>query len=260
MHGLPYWRLRVLLLLLRLHWRLFAPLRALPAVPEFSAWDIGLPDVPDAAHAGFRPQPVGLARRPQRASGAHRPTRLLLSLLGFTAFFWLDRLPGMLGAMAVLAFFWSAALPLVEALDFLSNHLREEGRATAVSACGDPTSKISLPSGGRRFSTMFTAGILWICWGVLAGIVVRPAGGAGRGPSSGRRRGAGDPAGTRVRGPLRQRLAMSGGPRRLYVFYSIHLANLGYSRTKWASRGPLGVVAEIGIFHRHAASDEALRQ
>ena len=66
---------------------------------------------------------------------ALRLPHVLAALLGFMAFFWLERLPGMLVAMAILAFFWSGALPLVETLTF--DHLREEhGRYSRIRLWG----------------------------------------------------------------------------------------------------------------------------
>jgi PPP family 3-phenylpropionic acid transporter len=48
----------------------------------------------------------------------------VLSLIGFSLFFAVRSFEAMLLAMALLAFFWSAALPLVETLTF--DHLREQ--------------------------------------------------------------------------------------------------------------------------------------
>lgn len=74
-----------------------------------------------------------LADRGQRRTAIVRLAGAV-SLAGFTCFFWLRELPGMLLAMAALAFFWSAALPLVETLTF--DHLRDSREITAECVCG----------------------------------------------------------------------------------------------------------------------------
>ena len=251
MHGLPYWRLSGYYFFYFAFIGAFSPYFGLYLQSlKFSAWDIGLLMSQMQLMRVFGPNLWGwLADR----SGRRVPiVRLasLLSLLGFTAFFWLDRLPGMLGAMAVLAFFWSAALPLVEALTF--DHLREEGAGySRVRLWGSIGFIVAVLGAGGVLDHVPAAGILWICWGVLAGIVVFALA-LPEAPAA-----VHHPEAPGVRAILREPrvqalfaacLAMSAAHGALYVFYSIHLANLGYSRTEVGILWSLGVVAEIGIF------------
>lgn len=136
MHPLPYWRLSGYYFFYFAFIGAFSPYFGLYLQSlNFSAWDIGLLMSQMQLMRLFGPNLWGWL-------ADHFGRRLLIvrlagaaGLAGFTAFFWLDKLPGMLLAMAVLAFFWSAALPLVETLTF--DHLREErGRYSRIRLWG----------------------------------------------------------------------------------------------------------------------------
>ena len=124
MHALPYWRLSGYYFFYFAFIGAFSPYFGLYLQSlNFSAWDIGLLMSQMQLMRLFGPNLWGwLADRFGRRMMIIR-LAALISLAGFSAFFWLDKLPGMLVAMAVLAFFWSAALPLVETLTF--DHLRQ---------------------------------------------------------------------------------------------------------------------------------------
>ena len=125
MHALPYWRLSGYYFFYFAFIGAFSPYFGLYLQSlGFSAWDIGLLMSQMQLMRLFGPNLWGwLADRCRRRVPIVRLAGVL-SLGGFTAFFWLERLPGLLVAMAILAFFWSAALPLVETLTF--DHLREQ--------------------------------------------------------------------------------------------------------------------------------------
>lgn len=251
MHGLPYWRLSGYYFFYFAFIGAFSPYFALYLQSlNFSAWDIGLlmsqmqlmrlfgPNLWGwlSDHFGHRVAIVRLAG--------------LVSLAGFSAFFWLDRLPGMLAAMAVLAFFWSAALPLVETLTL--DHLREErGRYSRIRVWGSVGFIAAVMGAGAILEAVPPAGILQVCWVILLGILacalVLPEAHA---PLMSQpappiaailRRGE-------VRALLAACFAMSAAHGAFYVFYSIHLAANGYGTTEIGLLWSLGVIAEIAVF------------
>ncbi len=251
MHFLPYWRLSGYYFFYFAFIGAFSPyfglyLQAL----NFSAWDIGLLMSQMQLMRVFGPNLWGwLADRSGRRVSIVR-LAALLGLAGFSAFFWLDRLPGMLAAMAVLAFFWSAALPLVEALTF--DHLRDEGvRYSRIRLWGSVGFIVAVLGAGAMLDRLPPVAVVWICWVILAGIVFF----AFTLPEAPPQRNVDGVesmrailAGSRVRALLAACLAMSAAHGALYVFYSIHLADHGYSRTAVGLLWSVGVIAEIGLF------------
>lgn len=216
----------------------------------FSAWDIGLLMSQMQLMRLVGPYVWGwLADRGRQRLSIIRLAGLL-SLLGFSAFFWLRALGGMMVAMAILAFFWSAALPLVEALTF--DHLRQQPqRYGRIRLWGSVGFIVAVQGTGYLLDQMPLSGVLWVCWGLLLGIWVLSWGlpeAARRGLSEGvfvvgdilRQR--------RVRGLLAACFCMSAAHGALYVFYSIHAAALGYSKAMVGMLWSLGVVAEILVF------------
>mgnify|MGYP001766442599 CR=1 FL=1 len=218
---------------------------------SFSAWDIGLlmsqmqlmrllgPYVWGwlADHFGRRLFIVRLAG--------------IASLAGFSCFFFLQQLNGMLVAMAILAFFWSAALPLVEALTF--DHLREStANYSRIRVWGSVGFIVAVLATGAALEFVAVSGILWVCWLILLGIfacamLIRdvPAAKAvcGRAGS--------------ILAVVKQKhvagffvacFAMSAAHGALYVFYSIHLAELGFGKAAVGAFWTLGVLSEIAVF------------
>lgn len=252
MGALPYWRLSGYYFFYFAFIGAFSPyftlyLQAL----DFSAWDIGLlmsqmqlmrllgPNLWGwiADHHGGRIFIIRLAG--------------IAGLAGFMAFFWVDRLPQMLVAMAVLAFFWSAALPLVEALTF--DHLREaRGRYGRIRLWGSIGFIAAVMGGGALLDHLPPAAVLWVCAGILGGLFLNalllpeathddvPAGPPGSISSLLRQ-----PA---VRALMLACFAMSAAHGGFYVFYSIHLSAHDYTRTGVGLLWSLGVVAEIVVF------------
>lgn len=251
MHPLPYWRLSGYYFFYFAFVGAFSPYFGLYLQSlNFSAWDIGLLMSQMQLMRLLGPNVWGwLADR-----GAKRIpiVRLagMVSLLGFSAFFWLDRLAGMMVAMAILAFFWSAALPLMEALTF--DHLRDQqGRYSRVRLWGSVGFIVAVMGTGRMLDWAPLSSVLWICWGILVGIV----GVALSVPDVSARKHPEDSPGLgdilrqpRVRALLGACFAMSAAHGAFYVFYSIHLADHGYSKTDVGLLWSLGVVAEIFVF------------
>ena len=251
MHPLPYWRLSGYYFFYFAFIGAFSPYFGLYLQSlNFSAWDIGLLMSQMQLMRLFGPNLWGwLADRFGRRMAIIRLAGLI-SLAGFTTFFWLDKLPGMLLAMAALAFFWSAALPLVEALTF--NHLREaSGQYSRIRVWGSIGFIIAVLATGALLDHVPVAMLLWICL-LLLGCILVMALVLPEAPAQ-------LIAGIQVdfRAVLRQRrvqalfaacFAMSAAHGALYVFYSIHLTEHDYNKTAVGLLWTLGVVAEILLF------------
>lgn len=251
MHALPYWRLSGYYFFYFAFIGAFSPYFGLYLQSlNFSAWDIGLLMSQMQLMRLFGPNIWGwIADRFGRRMLIIRLAGVI-ALAGFTAFFWLDRLPTMLVAMAVLAFFWSAALPLVETLTF--DHLREErGRYSRIRLWGSIGFIVAVMGTGALLDMAPPVGVLWVCWGILLGIMVL----AGVLPEvhEAPQVRDGQPIADILRQPKVKALmaacfAMSAAHGAFYVFYSIHLAGHGYSKTEVGGLWSLGVVAEIVVF------------
>lgn len=250
-HLLPYWRLSGYYFFYFAFIGAFSPYFGLYLQSlNFSAWDIGLLMSQMQLMRLFGPNLWGwLADRFGRRMAIIR-WAALISLAGFSAFFWLDKLTGMLAAMAILAFFWSAALPLVETLTF--DHLRDEReRYSRVRLWGSIGFIVAVMVTGAVLDWAPPVSVLWMCWGILLGIlavaIVLPeaplALHARETPSIGEilRQ-------PRVRALMAACFAMSAAHGAYYVFYSIHLSEHGYSKTEVGALWSLGVVAEIVVF------------
>lgn len=251
MHALPYWRLSSYYFFYFAFIGAFSPFFGLYLQSlKFSAWDIGLLMSQMQLMRLFGPNVWGWVVDRY----GHRLAVIRLAgavgLAGFLAFFWLDRLPGMLLAMAVLAFFWSAALPLVEALTF--DHLRQEpGRYSSIRVWGSVGFIVAVMVTGAVLDWAPPISILWVCTSILLGILAFAIGlpEAFHAPTERQAPGVREILrSSSVRGFLLACFAMSVAHGAYYVFYSIHLANHGYSKTSVGLLWSLGVLAEIGIF------------
>ena len=251
MHALPYWRLSGYYFFYFAFIGAFSPYFGLYLQSlNFSAWDIGLLMSQMQLMRLFGPNLWGwLADHFGRRMAIIR-FAAITSLLGFSTFFWLEKLPGMLLAMAVLAFFWSAALPLVETLTF--DHLRDErGRYSRVRLWGSIGFIVAVMLTGAVLDIAPPVGVLWVCWGILLGILalalIVPEAPLVAHPRDGQPIGEilGQP---RVKALMAACFAMSAAHGAFYVFYSIHLAAHGYSKTEVGALWSLGVLAEIAVF------------
>lgn len=174
----------------------------------------------------------------------------VVSLIGFSGFFFTTEYAGMFLAMAVMAFFWSATLPLVESLTFA--HLEGQvGRYGSIRSWGSVGFIVAVLGIGYLLDMIAQAAVLWVNAAVLAGIVACAA------LIPEKVSAAQDEAGGRLWEILRQRrvqvllaacFLMSAAHGALYVFYSIHLVAAGYDKALVGWMWTLGVVAEIGVF------------
>lgn len=214
-----------------------------------SAWEIGvLMSVPQvmrllapnlwgwlADHLGRRAAVVKLA-----AFG---------SVVGFCGFFFTRDYVPMLAAMTLVWFFWSAALPLVEAmtLDRLAGQTERYGRIRLWGSIGFIVSVLGL---GALLDRLPIAAVLWACLFILASVF---ASALTLGETRVGAGGTAPPVASQLRRPEVAALlvacffmSVAHGP--LYVFYSIHLVDHGYDKMAVGMLWSLGVVAEIIVF------------
>ncbi len=173
----------------------------------------------------------------------------LLSMVGFTGFFFTEAFWPLFAAMAAMSFFWSAVLPLVEALTL--GHLA--GRAELygrVRLWGSVGFIVAVLGAGAWLDRAPIASLLWIILALLVGIalcswLLGDASTGAVGPRLSLRGGLHRPE---VRALLAAGFFMSAAHGPLYVFYSIHLVEHGYDKTAVGVLWSLGVVAEIAVF------------
>jgi PPP family 3-phenylpropionic acid transporter len=251
MHALPYWRLSGYYFFYFAFIGAFSPYFGLYLQSlSFSAWDIGLLMSQMQLMRLFAPYLWGaLADRLAQRVAVVRLAGLL-SLLGFSTFFVVSGFVPMLMAMALLAFFWSAALPLVETLTF--DHLRAEpARYSRIRLWGSIGFIAAVMGTGALLDSVPLPGLLWVIVGTLGGILVYAWAVPEALPSESAE--AHPPVATiirqaRVRALFAACFAMSAAHGALYVFYSIHLSDHHYSKFLVGCLWSLGVVAEIVVF------------
>ncbi len=171
------------------------------------------------------------------------------SLVSFSVVFLTQEFLALLIGMAILHFFWSASLPLVEALTLGHLAARPEryGRIRLWGSVGFIAAVMGV---GLLLDSMPIGSQLWVCWALLLGTFVSTL------TLAEAREHAGKVAGP-ILDVLRQRkvaflfgagLLMTAAHGALYVFYSIHLVAHGYGKTLVGLLWTLGVVAEIVVF------------
>lgn len=192
-----------------------------------------------------------LAERNRRAAPVVRITTLLC-LLSFTAFFFSQDFQATFIAMALLAFFWSAALPLVEAmtLNQLSGQVAGYGRIRVWGSIGFV---VAVQGIGILLDTQSISSLLWVSLALLALLfactLTLQEAPTPHPPTPG--------STSSVRELLKHPqlppllwasflMAAAHGP--LYIFYSIHLINHHYAKSTIGALWSLGVIAEILVF------------
>lgn len=182
----------------------------------------------------------------------------LCACIGFTGFFLTDNFIQLFIPMTLMAFFWSAALPLVESLTF--SHLADEShRYSRIRVWGSVGFIVAVLLGGAALDYLPIGDVPAMVFVVLLGILVmafklpegRPLERTVNDASA-----AEVPLATlmsvlRVRQVWMLLLAcflMSSAHGVYYVFYSIHLDDLGYSKGMIGLLWSLGVLVEIGLF------------
>lgn len=174
----------------------------------------------------------------------------LASLAGFSLFFVTTRFEGLFIAMALMAFFWSAALPLVESVTFnhLGTQVHRYGRIRLWGSIGFIVTVLGI---GHALDFMPMDALLWMTVVVLLGIIVC----AFTLPDAGRpepQQAVGGLWSTiaqpRVRALLGACFFMSAAHGALYFFFPIYLVSHGYGKSMVGWMWTLGVLAEIAVF------------
>lgn len=186
--------------------------------------------------------------------GGHRLRIVRLSGLAgtvvFAAVFWSHSFAALFAVLLGMTFFWSAALPLIEATTL--SHLGDElGRYGRIRVWGSVGFILAVVGVGYLLDRMAPVALLWVILLLMTGMLLqamllqdRPVE-----PHPGDH----VPVWHIVRQPAviaiivaSACLAAAHGP--YYTFYTIHLVNHGYTKALAGWLWALGVVCEIGIF------------
>jgi len=174
----------------------------------------------------------------------------LMSLVGFGGFFLSTQFGGLLAAMALMAFFWSAALPLIEGLTFshLGVDMHRYGSIRVWGSCGFIVAVLGL---GQALDSVPIEAVLWVTATILAGILACSFTLPESAPPA-LERSSSSMLDTLRRPEVRAVLAacflMSAAHGALYVFYSIYLVDNAYDKALVGWMWTLGVAAEILVF------------
>ncbi|MBM4181363.1 MAG: MFS transporter [Betaproteobacteria bacterium] len=174
----------------------------------------------------------------------------LASLLTFVGVFWATSFWPLFVVMSLISFFWSASLPLVEAttLSHLGDRTDRYGRIRLWGSIGFIVVVVGL---GWALDHASIRLVPWVVLGLLVGIVLTSR----LIPEAEIATHAQDQP--PLRSVLRQPavlalfaaamlMAAAHGP--YYTFFTIHLVDVGYSKSLAGWLWALGVVCEIGIF------------
>jgi PPP family 3-phenylpropionic acid transporter len=248
---LPYWRLSAYYFFYFAFVGTFAPYFSLYLKSlSFSAWDIG---VLNSLMPVMRVAAPNLWSWLAERIGAQTPiVRLagLMSVVGFSLLFFTRSFAGVFFAMALMSFFWSAAIPLVDTLTLshLGSQAQRYGRIRLWGSIGFIVAVLAV---GAALDAMPIAGLLPMTMTTLVGIFVcallmpeapKPPHQSDHSPIADILRRA------EVRALFVACFFMSAAHGALYVFYSLFLVGNGYSTAAVGWLWTLGVLAEIGVF------------
>lgn len=174
----------------------------------------------------------------------------LLALGGFLLFFIARSFWALFAVMGLMSFFWSASLPLVEALTLrhLEGRPEQYGR---IRLWGSVGFIVAVLGTGTWLDAASMSSLLWVDAGLLGGVLL----------STGFLLDAPMPVSPRTAQSLRSGLMrpevlallaacffMAAAHSPFYVFFSIHLVDHGYDKTSVGALWSLGVIAEIVVF------------
>ena len=174
----------------------------------------------------------------------------VMSLVVFSAYFFTQSFVGVFFCQAILTFFWSASLPLVEALTL--GHLNPHAeKYSGIRVWGSIGFIVAVLGVGRLLDAYPVSALLDVCLLIMLGILGL-AMSLIEAPRLPAEAGTAAVAGVRAQGQLALLLVatflMSAAHGPLYVFFSIHLVDIGYDKTLVGGLWSLGVVAEIVVF------------
>ncbi|NBU59719.1 MAG: MFS transporter [Betaproteobacteria bacterium] len=173
----------------------------------------------------------------------------LAGMLVFLPVFWVRDFAGMFAVMLLIAFFWSASLPLVEAMTL--GHLGQEtARYGRIRLWGSIGFVLTVLGCGWWLDHASIDALPWLVLALLAGIAIF----AWRLPEAPRQS---HPDATPLRDLLRRPavwallgacalMSVAHGP--YYTLFSVYLAEHGYSKAAIGGLWAVGVVFEIAIF------------
>ncbi len=175
---------------------------------------------------------------------------VISSMLCFVGVFFGTTFAWLFVVMSLMSFFWSASLPLVEAmtLSHLGEHTHKYGRIRLWGSVGFICSVVGL---GYVLDFLPIRILLWAVLGMLMGLAVL----TWRMPEAAVVRHENDhvPVWHVVRRPevlafIAACFLMAAAHGPYYTFYSIYLVDHGYSKGAVGWLWALGVVCEIGVF------------
>ena len=248
---LPYWRLSAYYFFYFAFLGAFSPYFSLYLKSlGLSAWDIGvLMSLMQVMRVlapplwGALADRFGMRMPVVRAGGG-------LAALGFAGFLFTREFPGLFGVMAVMAFFWAASLPLVEAVTL--GHLQgKPGRYGRVRLWGSIGFIVTVLGCGALLDQLPVSAL------VVIGLVIQVAVftcslAVPEAPAQ-----VHEADHLHIWEVLRQKevlrlmlacLFMAAAHAALYIFYSLYLVEHGYSKWLVGWLWSLGVIVEIGVF------------
>lgn len=215
-----------------------------------SAWDIGVLMSLMPLMRMLAPAFWGwLADRLGRKTALIR-NALVASVIAFAGFLLTRDFLYLALTMAVMSCFWSASLPLLEALTL--GHLRQQmERYGRIRLWGSVGFIVAVQGVGLLLDALPLISIPWTCLGLLGGALLITMGLPESEPvavdhgSGGLREVLAQPA---VIALLAAGFMMSVAHAPLYTFLSIHLVDVGYGKAAIGGLWSLGVMAEIVVF------------
>lgn len=172
------------------------------------------------------------------------------TLVAFAGALWTSDFWGIFVVITVFAFFGSASLPLVEALTLahLQHRVERYGRIRLWGSIGFI---LAVQGVGLLLDWIALSSLVWICLAILGATLISSFRLTEAPILSGHVPAGGLTGGFLNRGMLALLAAcfmMSAAHSPLYVFYSIHLVDHGYTKSAVGALWALGVVAEILVF------------
>ncbi len=174
----------------------------------------------------------------------------LASGVGFAGLYCTESFVGVFLCLALMSFFWTAALPLVEALTLAHLH-RQAERYGGIRIWGSIGFIVSVLGVGAMLDAYPLPSLLYVESLLLCGVFAcalalvepprRAPVAAADGLAAGARR-------RKLIALLAASFLMAAAHGPFYVFYSIHLAAHGYDKTLIGALWSLGVLAEILVF------------
>jgi PPP family 3-phenylpropionic acid transporter len=250
MHSLPYWRLSGYYFFYFAYVGAFSPYFGLLLQSRgFSAWDIGVLVSQTQLMRLFAPNLWGWVADRTHARLAVIRLTSFLAVLSFALLFWVQGFMSHLLVIGLMAFFWSASLPLAEAMTF--DHLREQpARYSRIRLWGSVGFIVTVLGIGALLDHAPLSTLLPSILALLGGVLLCALAVPDVAPSEH----AANPSVSsilrqpRVRAMLAASFCMASAHGAYYVFYSIFLTQHGYSKAMVGGLWSLGVIAEIGVF------------